>query len=57
MNLDISTWRTRADYDAWCRSNMRTFNRLSVTDPQEWERVTQKIEAFLARMKKAELVE
>jgi len=54
--IDTSTWRTRADYDVWCRGNMVAFNRLSVTDPQEWERVTQKIEAFLARMKKAELV-
>lgn len=56
MNLDISTWRTRADYDAWCRSNMVAFNRLSVTDPEAWERTAQKIEAFLVRMKKAELV-
>jgi hypothetical protein len=52
----VGEWRTRADYDAWCRRNMVAFNRLSVTDPDAWERTVQQIEAFLARMKKAELV-
>ena len=52
----VGAWRIRADYDAWSIKNMVAMNRLAVTDPEEWERQAQKIEAFLARMKKAELV-
>ncbi len=51
----VGAWRTRADYDAWCRGNMVAFNRLSVADPERWEEIAQKIETFLARMKKADL--
>lgn len=53
----VGAWCTRAEYDAWCRSNMVAFNLLTVRDPEAWERAAQKVEDFLARMKKAELVE
>jgi hypothetical protein len=65
MNIDTSTWRTRADYDAWWRENGREFNRMAIATPPknfeevtnpEWHRIAEKIEAFLVRMKKAELV-
>ena len=54
---DVSACRTRPDYDAWCRTNMGAFNRLSVKDPAEWERIARKIDVLQERFKKMELVE
>lgn len=39
-------WRNRAEFEAWWRENVIAFNRLSVTDPREWERIAQAIEAM-----------
>jgi hypothetical protein len=55
--MNIPAWKSRAEYDAWCVANMREFNLLAVKDPAEWERAAQKVEAFLARMKKTDLVD
>lgn len=54
--MTVPDWKSRAEYDAWCRGNMREMNLLAVRDPEAWERAAHKIETFLARMKKAELV-
>ncbi len=39
-------WRNRAEFETWWKANGIAFNRLSVSDPQEWERVAKKVEAF-----------
>jgi len=63
---DTAAWRSRADYDAWWKANGREFRRMSVATPPEdyetitnpeWHALAEKIETFLARMKKQELVE
>lgn len=48
---DVTACRTYADYDAWCRAHMREFNRLAVTDPEEWERVACRVDAVLERLR------
>lgn len=42
-------WASRADFEKWWAANVVAFNRLSVTDPREWERVARVIEAFQSR--------
>ena len=39
-------WKDCAAFEAWWKTNVIAFNRLSVTDPQEWERVAKRVEAF-----------
>jgi hypothetical protein len=39
-------WPTLAAFESWWLANVVAFNRLSVTDPREWERVAAKVEAF-----------
>ncbi len=39
-------WKDRATFEIWWRQNVIAFNRLSVTDPREWERVAKAIEKF-----------
>lgn len=39
-------WKDRADFERWWAANVIAFNRLSVTDPREWERIAQVIEKF-----------
>ena len=39
-------WKDREEFEAWWRKNVVAFNRLAVTDPEAWERVTQAIEKF-----------
>jgi hypothetical protein len=41
-------WKDWDDHRKWWAENSIEINKLSVTDPEEWERVTRKIEAFLA---------
>lgn len=39
-------WRNRAHFEEWRLANVVAFNRLAVTDREEWERVAQAVEAF-----------
>jgi len=39
-------WRNWDEFRAWWRENVIALNRLSVTDPDLWERITIQIEAF-----------
>jgi hypothetical protein len=41
-------WKDRAEFEAWWQANVIALNRLSVTDPREYERVAQAIEKFNA---------
>lgn len=47
--MNLPAWKSRAEYDAWCVTNMRALNLLAVKDPKEWERCARRIEAFLAK--------
>lgn len=44
--MNAGPWSTREEFEAWWRENVTAFNRLSVTDPEEWERVAKKVEEF-----------
>ena len=44
--MTTPAWKSRAEFEAWWKANVREFNRLAVTDVQEWERVAKKVEAF-----------
>lgn len=44
--LPAEPWPNRAAFEAWWREHVITFNRLSVTDPEEWERIARKVEKF-----------
>lgn len=48
--MPIGQWRNRKEYDAWWSKNSTAHNRLAVTDPREWERIAQAIEAFHRRI-------
>lgn len=39
-------WGCRNDFEAWWMANVVAFNRLAVTDPEEWERIARAIDAF-----------
>lgn len=41
-------WASRAEFEAWWRENVVEINRLSVTDPREFARVSAVIEKFNA---------
>ena len=43
-------WKDRAEFNAWWMRNSMAHNRLAVTDPAEWERITQAIEKFNRRI-------
>jgi hypothetical protein len=45
--MTAGPWKDRDDFEAWWKLNVRALNRLAVSDPEEWERVTRKIELFL----------
>ena len=47
--MNVPAWKDRAEFEAWWRGNVVAFNRLSVTDPQEWERVARLVENFQQR--------
>lgn len=42
-------WDTPEEFEEWWKDHSREHNRLAVTDPEEWERVAKKIEAFQAK--------
>ena len=44
--LTPGPWSSRAEFEAWWRQNVIAFNRLSVTDPDAWERIAKAIEEF-----------
>jgi hypothetical protein len=44
--MTAGPWKDRAEFDAWWRQNVIAFNRLSVTDPREWERIAKQVEQF-----------
>ena len=44
--MKAGPWATREEFETWWRENVIAFNRLSVTDPEEWERVAKAVEAF-----------
>ena len=44
-------WKDLKEYDAWWSKNSMAHNRLAVTDPATWERITQAIEKFHARIR------
>lgn len=39
-------WPTRAAFESWWLANVVALNRLSVSDPEEWRRVTAEVEEF-----------
>jgi hypothetical protein len=43
-------WSSRDEFEEWWKANVIAFNRLSVTDPDEWERIAKAIEAFHRRI-------
>lgn len=46
--MTAGPWKDRAEFDVWWRTNVIALNRLSVTDPREYERVVQVIDKFNA---------
>lgn len=44
--MKAGPWKDREDWERWCRQNGTAHNRLAVTDPEAWERITQAIEKF-----------
>lgn len=44
--MTAGPWKDRAEFEAWWRENVTEFNRLSVDDPEEWERVAKLVEQF-----------
>lgn len=44
--MTAGPWSSRAEFEAWWRQNVIAFNRLSVTDPREWERIAKAVEEF-----------
>lgn len=39
-------WKSVVDFESWWRANVRAFNKLAVTDPEEWERGAKAVEKF-----------
>ncbi|MFY8105627.1 MAG: hypothetical protein ACOVKO_01835 [Elstera sp.] len=44
--MTAGPWKDREEWEVWWKANVIAFNRLSVTDPREWERIAQVIEKF-----------
>lgn len=44
--MDAGPWADWDQFRSWWRDNVRDLNRLAVTDPDEWERVTVQIQKF-----------
>ena len=44
--MKAGPWSSRADFEAWWRENVVALNRLSVTDYEEWVRVSAAVETF-----------
>lgn len=47
--LPLTPWRDRAEFEAWWKANVIAFNRLSVTDPPDWQRIAKAVEEFQSR--------
>lgn len=45
--MKAGPWKDWDEHRAWWRANVLELNRMSVTDPDQWERITIQIEAFL----------
>lgn len=46
VKLKAGPWPSRARFEVWWQENVTEFNRLSVEDPDEWERIAQAVEKF-----------
>jgi hypothetical protein len=44
--MTAGPWSSREDFERWWTANVTEFNRLAVTDPEEWQRVAKAIEEF-----------
>lgn len=44
--MTIPEWQSRKEWEIWWAAHVVAFNRLSVSDPREWERVAKAIEKF-----------
>ena len=44
--MTAGPWSSREAFEKWWRENVTAFNRLSVTDREEWERVAKAVEEF-----------
>ena len=47
--MTAGPWPTREAFEKWWRENVIAFNRLAVSDPDEWERVAKAVEDFQRR--------
>jgi hypothetical protein len=48
--MNAGPWKDREEFMRWWLANVIALNRLSVTDPREYERVCQAIEKFHTRI-------
>jgi hypothetical protein len=44
--LEAGPWKDREEFSVWWHENVPAFNRLSVTDPDQWEEIAQAVEKF-----------
>jgi hypothetical protein len=44
--MNAGPWKDHEDWERWWAANVIAFNRLAVTDPEAWERITQAIEKY-----------
>ena len=44
--MNVPEWKDKDEFRSWWTAYVIAFNRLSVTDPEEWERIAKKVEAF-----------
>ncbi len=44
--MTAGPWESRAAFESWWRENVTAFNRLAVTDREEWERIARQVEDF-----------
>ena len=47
--MNAGPWTSHAEFDRWWAANVIALNRLSVSDPREYERICQVIEKFNAQ--------
>lgn len=48
-SVTAGPWKDRAEFEAWWKANVVAFNRLSVTNPPEWQRIARAVEEFQTR--------
>lgn len=44
--MNVPRWQSREEFSKWWLANVRALNRLVVTDPEEWRRVSAEVETF-----------